>query len=155
VSFFLLDTSAIVKRYKTEVGTVWIEALTDPATRNTIILSEITLAEMAAALATLHRAPGGATKPARDRALKLFLGHCDSNYRLIAVSRAIIDRAVTLTQYHKLRGYDAVQLATALITNESLINSEFSPLTFIAADADLLAAAQAEGLASANPNHYS
>lgn len=73
MSFFLFDTSAIVKRYKTEVGSVWIEALTDRTTDNSIILSEITLAEVAAALAALHRAPGGVTKPERDRALKLIV----------------------------------------------------------------------------------
>ncbi|MBI1879257.1 MAG: type II toxin-antitoxin system VapC family toxin [Chloroflexi bacterium] len=154
MSFFLLDTSAIVKRYKTEVGTIWVEALTDLTTKNTIILSEITLAEVAAALAALHRVPGGVTKPERDRALKLFLGHCDRNYRLIAVNRSIIDRAVSLTQNHKLRGYDAVQLATGLITHQSLTTAKLSSLTFITADDDLLAAAQAEGLTSDNPNHY-
>lgn len=154
MSHFFLDASAVVKRYRPEVGTAWVRALADPAAKHVIILSEITLAETAAALAALHRASGGITKQERNRALTLFLGHCDAEYRLIAVSRSMINRAVTLTQNHKLRGYDAVQLATALITQESLIASKLSPLTFIAADVDLLAAAQAEGLASENPNNY-
>lgn len=73
MSYFLLDTSAIVKRYKTEDGTAWVEALTDSTAQNTIILSEISLAEVAAALAALHRASGGITKQERDRALTLSL----------------------------------------------------------------------------------
>jgi hypothetical protein len=59
---------------------------------------------------------------------------------------------VSLTQSHKLRGYDAVQLATALISNGILTATGLSQLTFVAADDDLVAAARAEGLAAENPN---
>ncbi len=76
-----------------------------------------------------------------------------TEYDLVAVNRDIIDRAVTLTQHHRLRGYDAMQLATALAANVVLVAADLSPLTLIAADEDLVAAAQAEGLAAANPNH--
>jgi hypothetical protein len=50
--------------------------------------------------------------------------------------------------------YDAVQLATAISTNEALIVAGLSGLTFTAADTDLLAAAQAENLVTDNPNLY-
>lgn len=76
------------------------------------------------------------------------------DYELIAVSRSIIDRAVTLTQNHKLRGYDAMQLATALAVNEALIAANLSYLTFVAADDDLMEAASTEELAAENPNHH-
>jgi hypothetical protein len=82
----------------------------------------------------------------------LFLSHCDTQYELLAISRSIIDRAVGLTQNHKLRGYDAVQLATALISNRVLVTAGLSHLTFVAADDDLVVAARAEGLAAENPN---
>lgn len=154
MSHFCLDASAVVKRYSPERGSAWIKTLTDPAARHTILLGQITLAEVAAALAAKHRAPGGITRKERDEALALFLGHCNIEYELIAISRFIIDRAVDLTQNHKLRGYDAVQLATALVANEVLITAGLSPLTFIAADDDLLAAARAKGLTADNPNLY-
>jgi hypothetical protein len=57
-----------------------------------------------------------------------------------------------LTQNHKLRGYDAVQLATDLISNRVLMTAGLSHLTFVAADDDLVVAARAEGLAAENPN---
>jgi uncharacterized protein len=57
-----------------------------------------------------------------------------------------------LTQNHKLRGYDAVQLATSLVANGVLITAGLSHLTFVAADDDLVVAARAEGLAAENPN---
>ena len=76
-------------------------------------------------------------------------------YELIALSRYTIDRAVNLTQNYRLRGYDAVQLATALIANEALVAASLPALTFVAADSDLVKAANTEGLATDNPNLYS
>ena len=154
MSHFYLDASAVVKRYSPETGSDWVRALTDPPTGHTIVLSEITLAEVAAALAAKHCTPGGITQKERDDALALFLSHCDTEYELIALSRFIVDRAVSLTQNHKLRGYDAVQLATALAVNEALVAASLPALTFVAADHDLLTAANAEGLDAENPSHY-
>lgn len=154
MSHFYLDASAVVKRYSPETGSDWVKALADPAAGHTIVLGEITLAEVAAALAAKHRAPGGITQEERDDTLALFLSHCDGEYELIALSRFIIDQAVSLTQNHKLRGYDAVQLATALVVHEALIAASLPGLTFVAADNDLLTAASAEGLDAENPNRY-
>ncbi|MCB0172107.1 MAG: type II toxin-antitoxin system VapC family toxin [Anaerolineae bacterium] len=152
MSSFFLDTSALVKRYKSEVGTAWLQNLIDPSIGHQIILSEISLAKVAAALAAAHRAPNGISEDQRDRALDLFLRHCLEEYDLVAVSRIIIDRAVDLTQNQKLRGCDAVQLATALIINDMLVAAGLTPLTFVAADNDLLSAAQGEELSTENPN---
>jgi predicted nucleic acid-binding protein len=87
VSPFYLDASAVVKRYSPETGSGWVKALTDPMVGHTLVLGEITLAEVAAALAAKHRAPGGITQQARDDTLALFLSHCDTQYELIALSR--------------------------------------------------------------------
>jgi len=154
MSNFFLDSSAVVKRYQHETGSDWITALLDPVAGHTIILGEITLAEVSAALAAKHRAPKGITRQECDQAVALFLGHCDTDYELTAVNRLVIDRAVILTQNHRLRGYDAVQLATALTANAVLTSAGLSPLTFVAADDDLVQAARAEGLAAENPNAH-
>jgi uncharacterized protein len=69
---------------------------------------------------------------------------------MIPMRQDIVDRAILLTQSHRLRGYDAVQLATALSVQQILQISGLS-LTFVASDQDLLHAAQAEGLASDDP----
>jgi hypothetical protein len=45
-----------------------------------------------------------------------------------------------------------VQLASALMAHDALRSAGLPPLTFLAADDRLLAAAQAEGLATDNPN---
>jgi len=77
---------------------------------------------------------------------------CDAEYTLVAITRSIIHQSVILTQNHKLRGYDAVQLATALTANEAFTAAGLPALTFVAADGDLLTTASAEGLATENPN---
>jgi predicted nucleic acid-binding protein len=151
VTDYHLDASALVKRYAPEPGSDWVLEITEPTAGHTIILAEITLAEVAAALAAKHRAPQGLTLEERDRALSRFLQDCAETFLLLQVDRSVIDQAVELTQSHRLRGYDAVQLATALIANDDLVEQEHPPLVFVASDNDLLAAARAEGLTADNP----
>ena len=151
---YFLDSSAIVKRYLPEVGTPWIRQRCDPATGAAIVLGAITAVEVAAALAARHRATGERGKVAHDDALALFLHHRDTAYDIIDLDRAILDQAIALPQRHRLRGYDAIQLATALAADRALRAANLSPLTFIAADRDLLVAARAEGLAVDDPNEH-
>lgn len=151
MSEYYLDASALVKRYTDEPGSGWIRQMTEPSAGNTIFLAEITLAEVAAALAAKARMPRGITQEQRDRALSLFLQDCDEHFVLLIVDRPVIERAVELTQNHRLRGYDAVQLATALVARQALTTENVSAPTFIASDDDLLAASKAEHLIVNNP----
>lgn len=155
MSHYFLDSSAVVKRYANEIGSNWIRTIIAPGTGFSVILCEITQAEVTAALARTHRA-GNITQADRDTLVSLFLRHCQIEYDLVPVTRQIIHQAVVLNQQHKLRGYDSVQLAAALEASIILRHSVTTPvqLTFVAADADLLAAANLEGLVTENPlNH--
>ncbi len=147
MSLLFFDSSALVKRYLTEIGSAWVGAQTDPAAGNTIVVAEITRVEVAAALAARHRATGGITRAERDQLFNLLAQHVAAEYRAIPISAAVADRAMQLTQQHRLRGYDAIQLAAGLAAAAVL-----PTLTFVAADDDLLSAAHAEGLAAENPN---
>jgi len=148
---YYLDASALVKRYTDEPGSSWIRQITESDAQNTISVAEITLAEVAAALAAKHRMPGGITRQQMDRALSRFLQDCDEHFLLLPVDRLVIGRAVDLTQIHRLRGYDAVQLATALVASETLRPQNLSPPVFVAGDDDLLTAVKAETLPVDNP----
>jgi hypothetical protein len=101
-------------------------------------------------MAAKQRAPGGLTLEERNRALSRFLQDCDEHFLLAPVDRGVIDRA-ELTQRYRLRGYDAIQLATALVASEELTAQALPPLVFVASDDDLLTAANAEGLSAENP----
>jgi predicted nucleic acid-binding protein len=136
VSEYYLDASVLVKRYAAEPGSAWILEITGKQAQHTILLSEITPQQ-------------------RERALSRFLQDCDEHFLLLPVDRLVIDRAVVLTQNHRLLGYDGEQLATALVTNETLRAQSLSPIIFVASDDDLLTAAAMENLATDNPPDHS
>ena len=150
-----LDASAVVKRYITEAGSEFVAGLVDSSSSNTIILAEITRVEVAAALAARQRAHSSLTLQERDEAVALLLRHCDREYRMVPLTPDMLGRAVELTQNHRLRGYDAVQLSAAMLTNNSLLAAGLPGLVFVTADNDLIQAAIAERLSSENPNTYS
>lgn len=150
---YFLDASAVVKRYLTEAGSDTVAGLVDPSSSNTIVLAEITRVEVAAALAARHRAGTGLTRQERDNAVALLLRHCEQEYRMVPLTPEILGRAVELTQNHRLRGYDAVQLAAALVVNNSLIAAELAELIFVTADRDLIRAATAEHLPAEDPSN--
>ncbi len=154
MSAYFLDSSALVKRYRAEVGSAWIKNLVEPSTGHTITICEIALSEVAAVLAAAHRAPGGISRTERDKTVNLFLSHCDTEYRLLGIERLTIRLAVNLPQSHRLRGCDAIQLAVALGANRDLLAARLPSLTFVASDGDLLAAARAEGLATEDPEDH-
>ena len=151
---YFLDASAVVKRYADEAGSAWVRQITDPQAQNTILLAEITLVEVTAALAAKQRAPKGFTLEQRNRVLSRFFQDCDEHFTLVSIDRSVIDRAVDLAQRHRLRAYDAVQLATALEANAITQAQALPALTFVAADTDLVTAAAAEHLSVENPLNY-
>ena len=151
---FFLDSSALVKRYLSEQGSRWIAELCLPDSAATILIAEITRVEVAAAIAGRQRASDGITREERDRLVALLLRHCDSEYTLVPLQRQVFGAAVELTQRHRLRGYDAVQLAAALDASRAATAAGLPGLTFVSADGDLNAAARAEGLHADDPNQH-
>jgi predicted nucleic acid-binding protein len=152
MSQFFFDSSALVKRYLSEIGSAWVTALTDRASEHIILVAEITRVEVAAAFAARQRAPDGRTPGERDQLYRLLAQHCATEYEAIPISVGVADAAMRLTQVYRLRGYDAIQLAAALDTQVTILAADLPGLTFVAADTDLLAAARAEGLTTDNPN---
>ena len=72
----------------------------------------------------------------------------------MAIEELILGRAVGLTQNHRLRGYDAIQLAAALVVHDQYLAAGLPGLTLISADNDMNTAAQVEGLAADNPHSH-
>jgi hypothetical protein len=59
VTEYYLDASALVKRDADEPGSTWIRYSTDPQAPHMILLAEVTLVEVAAALAAILVAADG------------------------------------------------------------------------------------------------
>jgi uncharacterized protein len=77
-----------------------------------------------------------------------------AEYQIVEMTVVVADRARVLLEHHVLRAYDAIQLASALITSEALQAGDIPAPIFLAADDRLLNAARVEGLAIDNPNDH-
>jgi predicted nucleic acid-binding protein len=111
-----LDASALVKRYLAERGSRETIALT--AESEMIATSIVTRAEVAAGLAKAART-GLVTENLARGAQRSFAGDWQDLVR-VPVTEALVQRAEALAWDHGLRGYDAVQLASALTWQESV-----------------------------------
>ena len=156
MALYYFDASALVKYYIREPGSTWVRELVDAlipdslARSHTILLSEVSITEGAAAFAILHRTQR-ISRRARDGAFRALMQHVARGLlKTVPVVTADFHRAAHLTQHHPLKAYDAVQLAVALRCNRVLAAHEF-PLTFVSGDKSLVAAAQAQGLLTDNP----
>jgi predicted nucleic acid-binding protein len=83
-----------------------------------------------------------------------FVRDAQQQYQVVTTGQEVINLAVELTRRQKLRGYDAVQLASAVILNRALLGQELPALIFVSADDNLLTAARNEGLSVENPNWH-
>ncbi|MBI3650614.1 MAG: type II toxin-antitoxin system VapC family toxin [Acidobacteria bacterium] len=148
---YFLDSSAIVKRYMAETGTVWVYSLFNAATGNKLYATRLAGVEVIAAIARRRRGKSIAAKDAAD-SIKQFRFDFISDFIILEVTTKLVDRAIRLADSYALRGYDAVPLASALEANDIRLVAHAPPLTFVAADVELDAAAIAEGLRVEDPN---
>lgn len=138
-----LDTSALVKKYVTEIGTDRVRALLKD--EKEIVISKLTYAEICASFARKYR-EGGIEKIHYQRALMSFIKDWES-LTLIEVREELFPHIRRLTEAYPLRGADAIHLSSAIWVGEAIGEK----LTFVASDTNLLNTAQREGLKVINP----
>lgn len=150
---YFLDTSALVKRYAMETGTAWVTSLIDPAAGNRIYVARITGVEAVSAL-TRKKRGDHITSAEAATALDALRSELGVILRIVEITPATLNEAMLLAEKHALRGYDAVQLASAIEANNRRTSPNLSSLTLVTADADLNAAGAAEGLSTDDPNDH-
>lgn len=160
MAVYVIDTSALARRYVSEPGTAWMQSITDPAAANDIYIAAITGAELVAAVQRKTRL----TPPqlsAADAAVLLdeFRGDYMAQYLIIDVERPIVEVAMDLAERHPLRGYDSVQLAVALRVHArmSALATGVPGVTLpvlITSDKAMQSAARAEGIAVDDPGAH-
>ncbi len=153
MSVFFFDSSAVTKKYVRETGTAWVINVFRPKSLNRVYIAEIALVEVISALARRHR---GRTLITADftKVSNRFRRNFSANFLKIETNLSVIEQAAALAERHALRGYDAVQLASAVNLHLRRQKAGLPPLVFISADNALNAAAQAEGLQIDNPNNH-
>ena len=153
MTVYYFDSSAIVKRYITEVGTGWVIATADVSVGNDILVSLVARVEVPAAIFKRQREGSIAVA---DGALAIadFVSDFSTQYQPIGVTLQLAEQAASLAGKHGLRGYDAVQLATALEASEVRNSLGLSRLIFVSADEALNKASRTEAVLTDNPNHH-
>lgn len=111
-----VDASALVKRYVAEVGSADVVALTTGATA--VATALVSRAEVAAAFARAVRV--GVLDDVGGRLAQRRFSREWPDFMRVPVTETLVARAETLAWAHGLRGYDAVQLASALTWQDAL-----------------------------------
>ncbi len=120
-----------------------------PSSLPVVIICDATLVEMFSLL-DRRRKMGNLTSTMVTAVQSSFLHHVTNRYLVEPVDTDVFVQARLLVTRHGLRTLDAVQLSAAINAAKTLGET----LTFISADVNLLAAAQAEGFVIDNPNNH-
>ena len=86
--------------------------------------------------------------------LRPLLAHLTQRYRVMELTPALFAEAMLAARKHRLRAYDAVQLAVVLEVHRLQRDAGLGPVTLISADRGLNTAAAAEGLAVEDPTMH-
>ena len=148
---YFFDSSALVKRYVNERGTVWVTSLIDPVAGHEIFLARLSGVEV---LSAIKRRERTATLAQRDAqaAISNFRSDFAAFFTLLEISTLLISQAMSLAERYALRGYDAVQLAAALEVHRRRTGLGLSLAALVSSDQALNEAGLAEGLTVEDPN---
>jgi predicted nucleic acid-binding protein len=133
-----MDTSALLKKYFKEPGSD--EVIWGWKNADAIVISSVAYAETVASIYRKKREVGGKGEMLVG-ALSSFKKDWKSLIR-VEVNDDLNQTIDRIVASHPLRGFDAIHLASALMTHENLPEDFY----FVCFDLRLLAAAQMEGL---------
>jgi uncharacterized protein len=150
---YFLDTSAIIKRYIFESGQAWILSLCNPAQGHDLYISQVALVEVVAAICRRAREKSISIAE-RDRLITVFRQDSKQGYNIWPVTTDLYNAAGDLCRSHRLRAYDAVQLASVLALRQYTLANQAPEPIFVCADVGLLDISGVEGLQGENPNNY-
>lgn len=147
MSFFYLDSSAWLKRYFLEPGSARISRLFEM--EKELTSSVLGYVEVVSALARQQKSRNFDELNLAE--IRKDLKEDWNNLTGLPVTDETVERAVVLTDRHRLRGADAVHLATVLGLSDSIAGLNKS-VVFVASDRELLEAARREGLSVEDPS---
>lgn len=149
MAVYYFDTSALVKRYVTETGAGWVRTLTDPVNSHDIYVARIAGPEAVSAF--VRQTP---PLPKLATVLANFEFDFHNQYQQLAITDSVTAMAMRVAEVYRLRGYDAVQLATAVELHAARESAGMPPLVFVSADQLLNSAAASSGLFVDDPNAH-
>ena len=143
-ALYYIDSSAWVKRYFAEAGSTWMHALF--SRESALASSALAYVEVAATLARRTVARQEASVTLLPNKLKT-----EWNTMLqFEIDGGVLERAVLLAWEQKLRGADSIHLACAIQLRDQAAHRSLEVI-LVAADAELIRAAQERQLVVTNP----
>lgn len=149
MSLYFVDTSALAKRYISEIGSAWTDNWITASSGNTILISQLAILEFYSLLNRRHR----------EKKLSLsdlvahrnnFNIHVKTEYLVVPLDQQVWQLSYELIFKHPLKTLDTLQLACAIRSRQIL---GFFP-RFVSADDRLLDIARLEGFPTENPHWY-
>jgi len=150
---YYLDSSAIVKVYAPEQGSLWVQGLSDPQLDHTLQTIQLTGPEVIAALFRKVRTET-LTRPVAELTAHNFRQTWVQRYDVVMITQLHIEQPMLLVEQHGLRGYDSVPLAVALDLQADRQARQLPPLTFVSADIGQFRVAAVLGLPTDDPNNH-
>ena len=141
---YYLDASAWVKRHQSEAGSAWMGHLWRP--ERSFSCAGLGLVEVCCAVARRHAAAG--LPPSHTQAMLQVISRDYESFVQIEMDPRLLSLAQSLAVRRRLRGADCMHLAAAMRLREVWEGS----VALVASDAELLAAAVAEGFAVLDPS---
>jgi predicted nucleic acid-binding protein len=147
---YYLDASAAVKGYVSERGSARVLDLLGAGPGHELYLSRVGVVETASAI--FRRVETGETELEEALfAVNRLKEDANGTYAIIEVVSETSERAIEVAEKYRLRAYDCLQLATALLLHEQRVALRMEPLILVSSDRDLNAAAKNEGLLVEDP----
>ena len=134
-----VDTSVLIKLLVEEPGSDRAAVIWDEA--DTLATARLLYVEARAALAAARRA--GRLRPVQHARTATEFESLWSQMAIVEITEDLVSRAAELAERERLRGYDAIHLAAALLIGADVLAS---------ADVELCAAAARHGISVANPD---
>jgi predicted nucleic acid-binding protein len=150
---YFADSSGLVKRHVSEIGSRWFSQIADAQSENTIIASRLSISEVFSAFNRRRRELSLSQTDYRKVAQN-FEDYCQTQYQIIEITEEVTEKSRELLEKYSLRASDSIQLASAILTNENLKQANFSELIFLASDQKLIDAANGENLQNDNPQNH-
>lgn len=149
MALYFLDSHIIIKYYYTEPGSTWVRNIVDDKT-NVCLISEIALPVVAAALAQLHENQHFERQFLNDAFQRFEDAVANGVFVSQLLTSEILYRAALVALQHSIKADDALQLASALITQETIRTT----LIFVSRDKRVLDAGVRIGLRTENPSDH-
>ena len=152
MSVFYLDTSVIVKRYRTEEGTDFVDILFDKVINNkehSLATSTISILEFIAAMRRIQKANIISEDDLKD-AISTFRKDMD-HFSLRPFNEDLLAKSISVVMDHALRTVDSLHLATVLELEEMMAEIDEDTI-LVSDDNEMCKAAEKESLVVLKPS---